>query len=305
MIHYDAPFWLALQCFFAQWVTHKVYKKLSLKLTTTALAIRHFLKIFIVSSLASIASITVLTLMIEVAFGRKTIDNHHIILTLITTFLLHTLNSSAILAIKIFKNINQQQLSLEKAQNNLLEINVKQLQQQLDPHFLFNNLNVLSALIISKPYEAEKFLDAFSNIYRYIIDNQHKNTIVIDKEINFSYDYMELLRKRFANAFYLTLSFDSQDTLHYKTLPCSLQLALENVIKHNQGDTENPLNIEVRISNTWLIIKNPIRPKTFATPSSGLGLNNLKLRAKAILRKPIQIEQNEHQFTLKIPVIQG
>ncbi|MFA0811511.1 sensor histidine kinase [Microbulbifer epialgicus] len=184
-----------------------------------------------------------------------------------------------------------------------MENQLKILQQQLDPHFLFNNLNILSALIISKPEVAEDYLDTFTNIYRYILDSHNLKTTSLENEIAFATDYMSLLDKRFSNAYKLEILHKKETSLKHITLPCSLQLALENVIKHNQGDKDNPLLIRVNITDHWLEINNEIRSKTNTLPSNKLGLNNMRLRAEAILGKSIETIQENDQFTLRLPLI--
>ncbi|WP_143732237.1 sensor histidine kinase [Microbulbifer sp. GL-2] len=302
-IHYDAPFWIAMQCFCAQWLTAKFHQKLTVNSNIAIPTSTHYIKVFVLSNLCFVFPLTVLTLLIEWAFGYQEIDKSHILALTISLFLLHTLNGGAVIALKLIENLNFQQLDLELTKKALLENQVKQLQKQLDPHFLFNNLNTLSALIISKPEMAENYLDTFTNIYRYVFDSQKLETITLDQEISFAQDYMSLLNQRFAGAYHLSMDYKRELDLEYLTLPCSLQLALENVIKHNQGDKENPLPIKVEINGAWLNIHNKIRPKSYVKASSGFGLKNLEIRSRSILGKPIELNKTASDFTLKIPLI--
>ncbi|BBM03712.1 hypothetical protein GL2_37860 [Microbulbifer sp. GL-2] len=292
-----------MQCFCAQWLTAKFHQKLTVNSNIAIPTSTHYIKVFVLSNLCFVFPLTVLTLLIEWAFGYQEIDKSHILALTISLFLLHTLNGGAVIALKLIENLNFQQLDLELTKKALLENQVKQLQKQLDPHFLFNNLNTLSALIISKPEMAENYLDTFTNIYRYVFDSQKLETITLDQEISFAQDYMSLLNQRFAGAYHLSMDYKRELDLEYLTLPCSLQLALENVIKHNQGDKENPLPIKVEINGAWLNIHNKIRPKSYVKASSGFGLKNLEIRSRSILGKPIELNKTASDFTLKIPLI--
>ncbi|WP_444930106.1 sensor histidine kinase [Microbulbifer sp. SSSA002] len=303
VVHYDAPFWIALQCFFSQWLTLKAYKAIVSKQENTAIPAKKCIKVFILSCSFYLFASIALTLFLEFAFGLQVIDGRHVLLLSISLLMLHALNSGAVIAFQLVEGINARQLDLERVQKLLLEKQLEVMQQKLDPHFLFNNLNILSALIASRPEEADEFLDRFTNIYRYILDGHNCKTISLERELAFADDYMSLLTQRFSNAYKLDIQCGETVRSQYATLPCSLQLALENVVKHNQGDKENPLSIKVEIVDRWLEVSNKIRPKVTGSLSQKVGLSNLKVRSEAILGRSVEVIKRDGDFMLRLPLI--
>lgn len=134
------------------------------------------------------------------------------------------------------------------------------LKNQLDPHFLFNSLNVLTSLIGENPNQAEKFTTKLSKVYRYVLEQRNKDLIPLSEELQFAKTYMELLGMRFEDA----VKFNIPDTVsdeELKIVPLSLQLLLENAVKHNVVSTLRPLEITIYEEDDYLIIQNNINPK--------------------------------------------
>ncbi|WP_340680536.1 histidine kinase, partial [Paraglaciecola sp.] len=179
---------------------------------------------------------------------------------------------------------------------------VKTLQQHIDPHFLFNNLNVLSALIQHDPDEADEFLTTFSDIYRYILQHKDHTLVPLSQELTFAQQYMALISTRFDNAYTLNIVTAADADLASLVLPCSLQLAIENAIKHNQGDKNSPLEITVSIMARQLHIFNYTREKEFKPESTQLGLTNLRTRCDAVFKQPLQVEHTDNYFQLTLPL---
>jgi hypothetical protein len=223
----------------------------------------------------------------------------------------------------------QQQLALHDATSAAQGYQLQLLQQQLDPHFLFNNLNVLSALIHQDADRAEDFLSQFSEVYRYQIQHSVKSLVPLSLELSFATTYMRLLTQRFGNSVALTIAPDiSLSSAHiypphlaneiaapapgqpnkmaqelYYLVPCALQLLLENAIKHNQFSEAEPLHIEITLKDHGLSISHRYRPKRYAVPSTGLGLHNLDQRCWHILRQHIQVGPTaEGNFVVWVPL---
>jgi sensor histidine kinase YesM len=179
------------------------------------------------------------------------------------------------------------------------------LKNQLDPHFLFNSLNVLSALIDENPEKAQDFTIGLSQVYRYVLDQKHKDLVHLSEEIKFADTYLDLLKMRFENS--IEVKIDKRiSEIDAKVIPLSLQLLLENAIKHNTISEKLPLYIDIYIENSFLIIKNNYQPKigTSAQKRNGIGLDNIKSRYKLFTDIKCQIQKTDNMFLVKLPLLQ-
>ena len=176
------------------------------------------------------------------------------------------------------------------------------LKSQLDPHFLFNSLNVLSSLIDENPKRAQEFTISLSKIYRYVLEHQDKNLVSTEDELNFAKSYVDLLQMRFENG--LIVNFPNELTeSNFKMIPLSLQLLLENAIKHNIVSESKPLIIDLFFEEDHLIVKNNYQKKETFSSKNGIGLENIINRYALISDKTISINQSETNFIVKLPLI--
>jgi two-component system LytT family sensor kinase len=299
--HPDGPFWLALQCFLAQWLTYGSYKR---TVKGQLVNIHAIAQVYLSSAAIFIALNSALVLGLEWSIGIEYLDIRHIALTIILSILLHLLLGGTLLAVLLFNEVRQQQLAHIQTQNQLANSQISALQQQLDPHFLFNNLNVLSVLIQRDPDEADDFLDAFCSLYRYLL-KAHKNQLIsLEKELEFAESYLHLLGKRFPEAFTFKLNL-TVDPQKVQLVPGALQLALENIVKHNQASQARPINITITNQTDRLLVTNDLRPKYHAShpDSLNLGLKNLSERCTLIVNRPISIEKTADSFCLSLPLL--
>ena len=209
--------------------------------------------------------------------------------------------SLLIIILYTFKKIEAEKLKAEKLKTQNEQAKFESLKAQLDPHFLFNNLNVLTALIEENPEKAEKFVVQLSDIYKYVLQQKDHTTVSLNDELSFSKKYLELLKARFENALIYDLP-EISDTSK-KIPPMSLQILLENIVKHNQIDDNHPLKIDIAIKDDYLIVKNNKNPKKTHTESKGLGLELIKKRLELLTKKPVIIENGNENFIVKIPLI--
>ncbi|APZ47080.1 histidine kinase [Polaribacter reichenbachii] len=176
------------------------------------------------------------------------------------------------------------------------------LKSQLDPHFLFNSLNVLTSLIGENPNQAEKFTTKLSKVYRYVLEQRNKDLVPILEELTFAKTYMQLLGMRFEDA----VEFNIPDTVSNKDLkivPLSLQLLLENAVKHNVVSSSKPLTINIYEENNYLIIENNINPKEAIGKSTKVGLQNIADRYGLITQRGVKIENNNKTFKVSLPLL--
>jgi hypothetical protein len=176
------------------------------------------------------------------------------------------------------------------------------LKNQIDPHFLFNSLNVLTSLIGENPYQAEKFTTKLSKIYRYVLEQRNKDLIPLSEELKFAKTYMELLGMRFEDA----VQFEIPSTVsneELKIVPLSLQLLLENAVKHNVVSSSKPLTIRIYEQDDCLIIENNINPKEAMGKSTKVGLRNIADRYGLITQKRVMIENDNTTFKVSLPLL--
>jgi hypothetical protein len=176
------------------------------------------------------------------------------------------------------------------------------LKNQLDPHFLFNSLNVLTALIDENPEQAQKFTTSMSKIYRYVLEQKDKEMVKVEDEIEFAKIYCNLLKTRFEDS--VNFTFDvNPDDLQKQVVPLSLQLLLENCIKHNFATSSKPLNIRVFTEGKFLCIENNLQIREQLKESAGIGLANIVQRYALLTKDNVYIEKSEQTFKVKIPIL--
>jgi sensor histidine kinase YesM len=176
------------------------------------------------------------------------------------------------------------------------------LKNQLDPHFLFNSLNVLTSLIGENPAQAEKFTTKLSKVYRYVLEQRNKDLVPVSEELKFAKTYMQLLGMRFEDAVQFHIPDEISDS-DLKIVPLSLQLLLENAVKHNVVSPSKPLSISIYQEDNYLIIENNINPKEAIGKSTKVGLQNIADRYGLITQKGVKIENNNKTFKVSLPLL--
>lgn len=177
------------------------------------------------------------------------------------------------------------------------------LKSQIDPHFLFNSLNVLTSLIGENPNQAERFTTKLSKIYRYVLEQRNKELVPIGEELQFAKNYMELLQMRFEDA----VQFEIPQTVsnsELKVVPLSLQLLLENAVKHNVVSSAKPLTIKIYEQDGFLQVENNKNPKeAIGKKSTKVGLRNIADRYGLITQKNVSITDNNKTFAVSLPLL--
>jgi sensor histidine kinase YesM len=190
----------------------------------------------------------------------------------------------------------------QKLREEKLIFQYETLKNQVNPHFLFNSLNTLSSLIAKDRDLSEKFVAKFSTIYRYVLDKSDKETVSLAEEIALVKDYFFLQKIRSEGK--INLVVDVEHPERFKSLPISLQLLVENALKHNSATHQAPLNIRIHVENDeMLVVENNIQKKVNLEPSSRIGLKNLNERITLMLNKPLVIEEGDDKFVVKLPIV--
>lgn len=188
----------------------------------------------------------------------------------------------------------------ELKEKNLIFQN-ETLKSQVNPHFLFNSLNTLSSLVITQTETAEQFIGKLSSIYRYIIENGSKDRVSLKEELAFIEDYFYLHEIRSEGK--MLLAIEVMDDQNYEILPVSLQLLIENAIKHNMATLERPLKISIYIEGENIVVKNNLQKMASQVVSTKIGLKNLSERIKLNTSKEIVIEETTSEFLVKVPLL--
>ena len=176
------------------------------------------------------------------------------------------------------------------------------LKNQLDPHFLFNSLNVLTSLIGENPNQAEKFTTKLSKVYRYVLEQKDKDLIPLSEELKFAKSYMELLKMRFEEGINFTIP-ETVSNPDLKIVPLSLQLLLENAVKHNVITSKDPLEIKIYEKNGSLVVENNINLKASLGNSTKVGLKNIYQRYSLISKEKVEVTSENNIFRVKLPLL--
>ncbi|MCF0054623.1 sensor histidine kinase [Dyadobacter sp. CY356] len=205
---------------------------------------------------------------------------------------------------------NQVQENLQKVlldSQNLEKENINArflaLKNQISPHFLFNNLSVLASLVESQPDMSGEFINNLSTAYRYILQQSELRQISLKDEMNFLETYTFLLRTRFKEKVVIESNLSDQDMETYSLIPLTLQLLIENAIKHNTMSLTNPLHVLIYIEEEMLVVSNPLQIRKLSEPTTQLGLKNIINRYNLLLNKQVIIEKTMEHFVVKIPLI--
>lgn len=191
---------------------------------------------------------------------------------------------------------------LERFKKENAEFRFESLRSQLNPHFLFNSLNTLSALIFESQEKAGLFIRELSDVYRYILENRDVELIQFSKELNFAQSYIHLIQLRFGkNINVVTDINNTNDT--FRIAPLTLQLLIENAVKHNVISRKHPLQINIFIYRDMLVVKNKLQPKESKELSNKMGLKNIKSRYGFLTNRVVEVSENGKEFIVKIPLI--
>lgn len=296
----DAPFWLTLQGMLALILCQagNLWLSRNTRLTTQQLAITNLLAGSVIFTL----TMTILSLIITYSWQPDTVNQHWVASTAVMYLLLFIFVGSFSQLLLSLTAQRHQQRKLLQAEHSISQQQLQLLQQQLDPHFLFNNLNVLSVLIHKNPDDAEAFLDHFTAIYRYLLQQQDQSLVPLQQELEFARSYIYLLQQRFGNHYQIDITVADNDAQSWLTIPASLQLLLENAVKHNQATAEQPLEIKISRQQDRLDITHNKQPKAFAVISTGKGLHNLNQRCQLILQRDLVQHNTPERFSISLPL---
>ncbi|GGH67422.1 sensor histidine kinase [Phaeocystidibacter marisrubri] len=244
----------------------------------------------------------IITLSLEVFEGIRNIRAHYI--SNITFGLTITLIVLLIMeGIEFFKLWRDSLTRVQRLEKQQIQAELDQLRAQVQPHFLFNSLNTLSAMLeVDRDIpRAVNFIDEFSLLYRRLLEKKEDELITLKEELRFVEAYLTLQKERFASALQIEYDIPEEEKSKY-LLPLALQELLENAIKHNQMSRSNPLVIRLYTEHSHLCVSHAYRPKNNPTPGTGTGLENLQMRLRLIGAPSIRVQKSD-PYRVCIPLI--
>ena len=297
-------FFTALYTFLLYTVNAVLFMKLD-SFFADRFSIRGLVTGFIGSLALSLTIIFLLHVFEEVIYNDKSFDyfmanekpSNYLVGIVITFFV-----TLSVHAISFYKAYNENKVKEQKIIAGTANAKFESLKNQIDPHFLFNSLNVLSSLIEENPENAQRFTTSLSKIYRYVLEQKDKELVSVDEELAFAKTYMNLLKMRFENSLFYDLPAIAINP-EAKVVPLSLQLLLENTVKHNVVSEQRPLHIRIYVDGNYLVIENDYQKKEVLQDRQGVGLQNIINRYGIITKRKVLIAQNEKTFTVKIPML--
>ena len=243
------------------------------------------------------------TLILDATFSDTGSVSYDLVMGFLHGFILQTFVAMTCIGYFYLSLVNKTKEKLQQAQRAKSEMELKTLQQSIEPHFLFNNLNVLSSLIESNPSKANDFLSRLAELYRYILQTQTLEIVSLKNELLFAENYVYLLRERFGAAYDFVWKVPENKINGQKIVPVALQTLIENAVKHNAGDPKEPLKILIELDADNISVKNDLRRKSQTRPTSRTGLENLKNRYAFLTDEAVEISENDKNFTVKIPLV--
>ncbi|WP_459212200.1 sensor histidine kinase [Aquimarina rhabdastrellae] len=304
VFHPDAPFWVFIGGFLIFIFTDFIKRKTEKRTTQTSPSIWTYLKFFGISFIGYVVVANLFGIMISVIFdtvSRNYGTSYQITYRVFSQILdfiifggfsLAYLYSQENIAYK--KKINAYEISNSKSK-------IQQLKAQLNPHFLFNNLNILDQLIEEDQEKASDFLSQFAELYRYVIKNANKELTTLQEELTFAQNYFELMEKKYQGYYHLII----QENLKNSTIivpPFCLQVLVENAIVHNLGTISNPVNITILLEDGLKVSNNKVAQHQ-TKKGNGVALKNLSDQFQLLTNTPISIDETNDNFTVTLPFI--
>ena len=283
------------------YITHLVDKKIPILQHPTKRIIWGLVAMILYSVLAYI---TIQVLMLWIMYGSFSLSRiYDIFMGSYVAFLIGAAISLSFSAHGYLHAWRKSVLNAEKLKAEMLSYKYEALRNQINPHFLFNSFNVLSDLIYDDQKQAVNFVQQMSGLFRYVLDNRDKELVPLKDEMEFLNSYVFLLKTRFENKIEIINQIvpDEDDLI----VPMSLQLLIENAVKHNVASKAKPLKIEISKTDLHLEVKNNLQLKMAGDTSTGIGFKNMHQQYKFFTNEVIQVSHSDQFFIVKLPLLKS
>lgn len=286
-----------------QWIGHVyINNKLEERISWRDNAVkRSILGTLFIIGYAVIAFLLVQMLMFLIFYGRLPQNHNWALRSSIYVILVSSGVSLFFTARGFFKAWKKSLLEAEAIKREMLVYKYESLQNQINPHFLFNSFNVLSDLVYQDQDKAVFFIKKLSKLFRYVLDSREKELVPINEELNFIKSFTYLLQTRFEDKLNINIQVPAQS--NEMVVPMALQLLLENCIKHNEISKQHPLHINISRIGNFIEVKNNLQLKYVGPDSNKIGLQNLKQQYKFFTHEEIVVQQDDTNFIVKIPIL--
>lgn len=310
LYHIRAPWYISMVAMvmitLAVWELNRLMITLLQSTANPELSWKKLLANFAIGSVLAVLSAIMITTMMGVGFADYSISELHLayVLTILyatrINLFLHTLHA-------IFSYVSaykQKEVEAESLHRISIQAQLQAIRNQVNPHFLFNNLNVLSSLVIRDNPEANEFVEAFSKVYRNILNTQQEELVSLARELDYIEPYIFLLTKRFPESLTVTVRV-SKEYSDMQVVPGGLQMLIENAIKHNVVSKKHPLIIDISVNGMkQLVVSNNLQRKAQPEASTRLGLRNIADRYLLTTGKNIVVTEGQDFFTVQLPLIE-
>lgn len=223
------------------------------------------------------------------------------LLILIIELVVTILIASILFSKGFFKAWRESALNEERYKRESLAYQYKALKNQVNPHFLFNSLSTLSTLVYKDQDVAAKFIKQLSEIYRYVLEHENNEVVSVKAEMEYVQKYLYLQKIRHGD--HLIVEIELNDCDEKKLIPSSVQMLVENSIKHNVVSQDDPLTIRIQNNPDYIVVKNNLQKKSSLGDTGGIGLENLKARYGFLSEMPIIVEEGSEDFIVKLPFV--
>jgi two-component system, LytTR family, sensor kinase len=241
-------------------------------------------------------------LMMYLVYHLSTIEAWpYIIQPILFALLISFIMSLIFTAIGFFKAWKTALISSEKLKAEMMAYKYESLRNQINPHFLFNSFNVLSDLVYADQAMAVKFINQLSELFRYVLDNRDKELVTLQDELDFMNSFVYLLKTRFENKLRVNIEVTSEPEEFI--VPMTLQLLVENAVKHNEVSEAYPLSINIRRNNSSLEVENSLRIKAIGDVSTKTGLKNISQQFSYFTDREVEVHSSDNSFLVRVPIL--
>lgn len=204
----------------------------------------------------------------------------------------------------LFIKLSEKAVETERYKKESIEAQYQNLTSRLNPHFLFNSLNTLTTVVEEDPKKAVDYIRELSAVYRYVLNSQKYTWADLAAELKFSQSYISLLKMRFEGNLRISISI-CNDYLNYHILAMTMQLLIENAVKHNEISDSYPLEIKIYCKDEMLVVTNGKQKRRIMPTTTKVGLHNISERYKFLVNKNVIVEDSEETYTVKVPLVKN
>ena len=261
------------------------------------LPVRRMIVGIVVSISYTVAAVVGILALFEYIFGLRFGSYEYTIysavaITIVISLVLHSRT--------FFLHWRQAKVDAERFEKESILARYESLKNQVNPHFLFNSLNALTNLVYTDQDKAVRFIKQLSEVYRYVLDTREREVVPLEEELKFMRSYSFLEQIRFGDKLRIEIKLDGVEG---GVAPLSLQMLLENCIKHNIISEENPLQVKIYTDEHYIVVENNLQPKDRVAEKSGVGLENIEKRYGFLTDRKVEIVNGQHVFIVKLPLI--